>query len=380
MPVCIVLSVCIFPKVSCCSFMCVIVVRSITLDKWDARAVSAMTQLGNAQANAFFEANLQGKINEFTEAKQREEFIRSKYVDKKWCRGGDSNVLPPQESVGAMLQQAQARTSSPILNGIFLQPESQGSQKVAAELSNPVNFVSPIVFPIVEEKKKLTRQHNASPWVKNTNDTLDNTAIPVTISAPAAEVNSLDFLVQTSPPATSDHSMFANLKIQENSADPSDIFSSLQISSNGTTDENPIGFDFLDSSVTLQPSESSTIFNFVDANREESSSSAFGFMSVTENEKPSESFSFLSTPQNVNSDPFADFVDSTSTPVPKLDALSASSALNMMYTKQAPILSAYQLKQKQTEEAKMVTAQEPIVTAPINIAPSKKDPFDIFAI
>merc|ERR1712154_209920 len=62
-------------------------VKSSTLDKWNYKLLDKFKKKGgNAQINSIYEAKLPKalKPNEHTETYQLEQFIRQKYIDKKW--------------------------------------------------------------------------------------------------------------------------------------------------------------------------------------------------------------------------------------------------------------------------------------------------------
>merc|ERR1712157_215598 len=62
-------------------------VKSSTLDSWNFKLLEKFKKHGgNEEVNAFYEAKLPSalKPNEHTETYQLEQFIRQKYIDKKW--------------------------------------------------------------------------------------------------------------------------------------------------------------------------------------------------------------------------------------------------------------------------------------------------------
>lgn len=95
-------------------------VRSIHLDKWELKGVEVsflrksvfsslnifafsrqtMSQMGNHKSNAVYEASMPAneKINEFSESRNRETFIRTKYERRSWMPKAAPNALPLPES------------------------------------------------------------------------------------------------------------------------------------------------------------------------------------------------------------------------------------------------------------------------------------------
>ena len=61
-------------------------VRSLTLDTWELETVSIMKRLGNSQMNKIYEYKLPAnqKLEPNASSNERNEFIKSKYIDKKW--------------------------------------------------------------------------------------------------------------------------------------------------------------------------------------------------------------------------------------------------------------------------------------------------------
>ena len=61
-------------------------VRSLTLDTWDLETVAIMEGIGNAKVNKIYEYKLPAnqKLTVNASSNERNEYIRSKYIDKKW--------------------------------------------------------------------------------------------------------------------------------------------------------------------------------------------------------------------------------------------------------------------------------------------------------
>ena len=62
-------------------------VRSLTLDSWDLETLSIMKRLGNSRVNAFLEFKLPAnqKLESNAVPNVRNEFIKKKYVDRRWA-------------------------------------------------------------------------------------------------------------------------------------------------------------------------------------------------------------------------------------------------------------------------------------------------------
>ena len=61
-------------------------VRSLTLDVWEMETVAIMEALGNSKMNAIYEYKLPAnqKLTPQASSNERNEYIRSKYIDKRW--------------------------------------------------------------------------------------------------------------------------------------------------------------------------------------------------------------------------------------------------------------------------------------------------------
>ena len=61
-------------------------VRSLTLDTWDLETVAIMEGIGNTKVNKIYEYKLPAnqKLTVNASSNERNEYIRSKYIDKKW--------------------------------------------------------------------------------------------------------------------------------------------------------------------------------------------------------------------------------------------------------------------------------------------------------
>ncbi|KAE8673507.1 putative ADP-ribosylation factor GTPase-activating protein AGD5 [Hibiscus syriacus] len=67
-------------------------VRSVTLDTWLPEQVSFIQSMGNEKSNTYWEAELPPKYNRVG----IENFIRAKYVEKRWIPRGRTEKSPPQ--------------------------------------------------------------------------------------------------------------------------------------------------------------------------------------------------------------------------------------------------------------------------------------------
>jgi hypothetical protein len=84
-------------------------VKSISLDKWDPKFVANMKAGGNARANAYFEATMPAGYPRPSMDRQRDEFIRQKYEQRRWVAkegepaAGSAVAAPsgPRGSAGA---------------------------------------------------------------------------------------------------------------------------------------------------------------------------------------------------------------------------------------------------------------------------------------
>ncbi|KAH3764288.1 centaurin beta [Pelomyxa schiedti] len=80
-------------------------VRSLTLDKWSPEMLLYMSCSGNKVVNDIFEANLQTqKISQSTERSAREQWIKSKYEQKKFISPSPS---PPEDTSKALYKEIQ---------------------------------------------------------------------------------------------------------------------------------------------------------------------------------------------------------------------------------------------------------------------------------
>lgn len=91
-------------------------VRSCTLDSWTPEQARLMRRVGNAKANAYYEANLPPEfmrpMNGDRAGMQR--FIYAKYVEKRWAAAGDPPQVPRQTARGAVRRLPPSQSIEPL--------------------------------------------------------------------------------------------------------------------------------------------------------------------------------------------------------------------------------------------------------------------------
>uniref|UniRef100_A0A670ZU91 Arf-GAP with coiled-coil, ANK repeat and PH domain-containing protein n=1 Tax=Pseudonaja textilis TaxID=8673 RepID=A0A670ZU91_PSETE len=78
-------------------------VRSLTLDSWEPELLKLMCELGNSVINRVYEANRERmgakKPHPGSQRQEKEEYIRAKYVDRRFVSPADPALTPSQEGV-----------------------------------------------------------------------------------------------------------------------------------------------------------------------------------------------------------------------------------------------------------------------------------------
>ena len=189
--------------------------------------------------------------------------------------------------------------------------------------------------------------------------------------------NSFDFIANNNPVSDNNSSSF-------NFVD-SNVSSSTFTDSNIST-ANPTSFDFMQDQSSCNNNQSS--FNFM--SNTDNPSSSFGFLSDSQTSNTT-SFNFINDsnpPSNNNkptlsADPFAAFIDANVAPQ-EVDLFNSnSSQLNNLFRKPPPpALSAYQLRQKQEQDEKLLKSKQEFMEKTIKESEVKKinDPFNVFAV
>ena len=87
-------------------------VRSCTLDSWTPDQARLMRRVGNKKGNAFWEARLPLNFTRplSSDRLHMEQFIRAKYIEKRWAAPGDPPSVPKQNNNN--FQRAQQNNSS----------------------------------------------------------------------------------------------------------------------------------------------------------------------------------------------------------------------------------------------------------------------------
>jgi hypothetical protein len=239
-------------------------VRSITLDNWDAQSVQLMSEIGNAKANAVFEAKMpaHARIHPSVDEGTRGDFIRAKYSQRAFfgqpAQGGATAPVPEVKQLSKM-EQRQARLASkaaqPSPPAPAVAPVRQSSVPVPTHSSAPIAatdsqlsmfsgmntpvkpaqpavVVAAVLSPTpshapVPTKIAPARVHSASPWVSRA----EHQQHQQQMSSPAIAENApshnlLDLSAVSDTPAVHPapgiamDDMFANMSVSTSHAHP----------------------------------------------------------------------------------------------------------------------------------------------------------------
>ncbi|CAN1854361.1 ADP-ribosylation factor GTPase-activating protein AGD5 [Linum perenne] len=144
-------------------------VRSATLDTWLPDQISSIQSIGNERSNSYWESELPPNYDRVG----IENFIRAKYVDKRWVPRDGKTRFPPSNGEKGSIARVQRSDYDRVDRKIAPPPGTNGSVVHVPKCSSP------------EPVKQLQPVKNPKPVVSKPKQDLPNKeATPVSVAAP----------------------------------------------------------------------------------------------------------------------------------------------------------------------------------------------------